>query len=483
MTLFANLRPWAIFIVLLVATKASGDDNYSLDSGETVFPSENISNSMSDDGAANGNMIDDPVSVNASGRKAPVEVVPSVGGEGHEQKPGGLIGDGSVAPIKNGITSDRNEFGGVPALPGTRRNLATGEAPEIYLVEDGDTMFDVCSQLIDDSNYWPKLWALNPDVRNPHFIYPGMKLAFYSGDTDSPPFMEVVSEDDVVPIEKIGVVETELVADPTPTILKGSEGGSVKVLRSMDDPSPVSIVSPGDIDAQDGVIYTGRYHSSDDFFFTVPAFYFSERIEGLGEIVAGISGERLVSDGQKVFVSADSEIGSGVFSVLRPHGFVDSPVSGDEVGIRYEFVSHIRIIRKNMDGLMEATAFEARTGLQPGDIVVKYMSTHRRVSNVSAVGAISAARSSVIGFSESGQHAGGKGDLVFLEKSGLSVGGFYSVYSGYRYRDVRHRRNDATLEAKNFVGIVRVVEISEESAIGLIVGGDVELRVGDTLYM
>jgi hypothetical protein len=384
------------------------------------------------------------------------------------------------------MSLDKNDFGGVAAIPGTRRNLAPGEAPEIYMVEDGDTMFDVCSQLIDDGNYWPKLWALNPDVRNPHFIYPGMRLAFYSGDSDSPPYMEVVSEDEMIPVEKSGISEAELVAESSVSIPAGAEGASVKVLQSIEDPSPVAIVSPGDIDAesesQDGVIYTGRYSPADDLSFIMPAFYFAEDVPSLGEVVSGLSGQRLLGGEKKVYIKSENDLKPGAYTILRRTGNVSSLVHDDDIGVRYEFAGHVRLTRKSNTGLIEALVFESRTGIQPEDIVVNYISTHRRVNQISASGPAATARSSVIGFTESGQHAGGKGDLVFLEKEGLSVGGFYSIFSGHRYRDVRHLRDDASIEALPLIGIIRVIEISGESAVGIIVAGNSEVRVGDTLF-
>ena len=65
--------------------------------------------------------------------------------------------------------------------PGTRRILSPGEAPFEYTVKPGDTLYDICDQLIDDTNFWPKLWAANPQIHNPHFIRPGMRLRFYPG--------------------------------------------------------------------------------------------------------------------------------------------------------------------------------------------------------------------------------------------------------------------------------------------------------------
>ena len=89
-----------------------------------------------------------------------------------------------------------NEFAGAPPIPGTMRAMAEGEAPEEYQVEPGDNLYDICDQLLDEAGYWPKLWALNPDIKNPHFIFPNMRLRFYAGDDETPPYLQVVSEDE-----------------------------------------------------------------------------------------------------------------------------------------------------------------------------------------------------------------------------------------------------------------------------------------------
>jgi hypothetical protein len=54
--------------------------------------------------------------------------------------------------------------------------LAAG-APEEYVVQEGDTLWDIASTFLRDPWYWPEVWYLNPQVENPHLIYPGDTLA------------------------------------------------------------------------------------------------------------------------------------------------------------------------------------------------------------------------------------------------------------------------------------------------------------------
>lgn len=43
----------------------------------------------------------------------------------------------------------------------------------IYVVQEGDTLWDICEMFFNDAWYWPTLWAYNPQITNPHWIFPG----------------------------------------------------------------------------------------------------------------------------------------------------------------------------------------------------------------------------------------------------------------------------------------------------------------------
>ncbi len=47
-----------------------------------------------------------------------------------------------------------------------------GEVPARYVVRRGDTLWDVTGRFFGDPFLWPRVWSYNPEITNPHWIYP-----------------------------------------------------------------------------------------------------------------------------------------------------------------------------------------------------------------------------------------------------------------------------------------------------------------------
>ena len=54
-----------------------------------------------------------------------------------------------------------------------RRSCTPGRRPTSTSCARGDTLWDICFFYFNDPWQWPKIWSYNPQITNPHWIYPG----------------------------------------------------------------------------------------------------------------------------------------------------------------------------------------------------------------------------------------------------------------------------------------------------------------------
>ncbi|MGZ6070096.1 MAG: LysM peptidoglycan-binding domain-containing protein, partial [Myxococcaceae bacterium] len=82
-----------------------------------------------------------------------------------------------------------------PPSPATGQNGQVRTAPPgpdqgpstVHTVEKGDTLWDLSSKYLGSPWYWPKVWSYNPQIANPHWIYPGNQVRFFPGNGEETP--------------------------------------------------------------------------------------------------------------------------------------------------------------------------------------------------------------------------------------------------------------------------------------------------------
>jgi len=72
---------------------------------------------------------------------------------------------------------------GLPAAAEDKGSLLREGHPDQYQVKEGDTLWGIASMFLIDPWHWPEIWHVNPNIDNPHLIYPGDEIILsYVGD-------------------------------------------------------------------------------------------------------------------------------------------------------------------------------------------------------------------------------------------------------------------------------------------------------------
>jgi hypothetical protein len=198
-----------------------------------------------------------------------------------------------------------------------------------HKVIKGDTLWDLAKTDLNDSFMWPAIWKENPDIANPHWIYPGqiIKIPIYLLQKDK-------SEEKALP-------------EPAPAPQEPAKEEVKKEVQIIKHP----IVNESLIMASG---------------------YIAETIPGIGQIDDSPSGHTLYGNEDIVYIHVNHPTKVGdKFYVINFSETVSHPITGTEIGYVVTISGIAEIVEiKNGDTIAKITKCFGE--IEQGDILDTY---------------------------------------------------------------------------------------------------------------
>jgi len=347
------------------------------------------------------------------------------------------VGDGTGAPVDE---------------PGAIR---VGPVPELHVVRRGDTLWDICFLYFNDPWQWPKIWSYNPQITNPHWIYPGDLVRLLPRGV----FAQLPAEP-----ENAGTPPNPTTAPPP----------------NPPPPNPPPPNPPPPVDAlpaparriEVGIKQTAFVEKSD--------------LDKSSAIDGSVDEKVLLGNGDSVYLSyppgKPPKVGEK-YSIYQP----DNPVkSGNtEVGAYVHVLGTVEVVSVKQDKRARGVIVEANQEIERGAKVGPLVKTFKTVPpsppKVDAQGAVVAMLTH--------DQLIGQGEVVFIDlgkRSGIEVGNrMYVVRRGDAYP--RNMNNQIGQDDRQFparaLGEIVIVEVGDKISIGLVTLAVQEMSVGDLVMM
>ena len=204
-------------------------------------------------------------------------------------------------------------------------------APRTYVVRQGDTLWDISGQFLKDPWLWPEVWHINPEVENPHLIYPGDVLVL--GYRDGRPVVRRVDEDDIRDpevIEEIRRVEErerervdDYVEDPDYPLVRMQPRIRTEPIEAAVPTIPLSAIRS---------------------FLDETRVVDQEDLDGAAYVLRSVSDSRLLSSaGERIYVRGLDDSDERNYHVVRPGDEFRDPETGERLGREARFIGEVRV--------------------------------------------------------------------------------------------------------------------------------------------
>lgn len=353
-------------------------------------------------------------------------------------------------------------------------------APETYIVEKGDTLWDISSIFLEQPWLWPQLWRLNPEISNPHLIYPGDVLKLVYNEQGEPQI--IVQEPEIIeepvyeqPVERVVVAPKE-----KPTI-KMAPSARKQLKQNPISTLPLEVIAP---------------------YIQYDSLLTQQEIDEAPHVIGSEHGYKSSIDGFKIYVTSDLVVGSS-YAIYHKDEEMFDPETNESLGFYVKLTGTAQAIRKgDMENrrpgtlLVNSASREIRSGnivlpINQGQLLPAFFSMQKADEAVkgkivkSSSGGREFGKLEVVMINQGNEHNVKQGDILSILRKSPGV---VETESGPQYTEDSSRWSRMLAEdgsaydmPEEPLGQIMVFKVYEKASMALILKTDKPARLLDSV--
>lgn len=308
--------------------------------------------------------------------------------------------------------------------------------PERYQVVKGDTLWDISGRFLSLPWKWPEIWHANPQIDNPHLIYPGdiISLVYVDG-------------------------------QPRLTVNRG-QGGTIKLSPTIRSRPVAEAIQTIPLEAINSFLDAGRILDDEGPLERAPYV-----IGGEAESVVAGAGNRVYARGE-----VDEEVAA--YGIYRRGRSYADPDSGEFLGIHVQEIGNGQVMSTERD-ITTLNITRSRQEVRIGDRLME--TEERAVASTFFPSDPDQEINGLILDVPNGVTQIGQYDVVLLNKGavdGLKEGNVLAIYkTGEVVRD-RIQNNQVQLPDERG-GLLMVFRVYERMSYGIVLNASRQLAIMD----
>jgi hypothetical protein len=353
------------------------------------------------------------------------------------------------------------------------------DAPTLYQVKAGDTLWDIAGLYLQHPWLWPRLWKLNPQVNNPHLIYPGDELHLQF-DADGQPILTLNSQ-------RVAATTSGVTQVQSNTAAAGAIKLTPKIRRLAKTDKAVPSVSLAGIEP----------------FLSEEQLVSEDQLESLPYVLGGKDNVKNAVSGHLLYVQGELDQ-TQRYGIYRQGEVYEDPQSGDVLGYEAVLLAEAKVLPPAMVDEQQISRIEvqkSRREVKQGDRLLP-MPQQSVYPDFFQLQSPETLVSGVIVDSASEWREFAKGEIVLLnqgQNAQLQPGHLLGIFrpspavadfgdkpsypedSDKLQRILHEVVGSADEMPTELVGQLMIVKVSEHSSFAMILRTEQPVRVGDLI--